>query len=167
MRTETPSASPRRSPPARRTTAPAGSGIASAGRAHGCGLQDLVGSAEFPVLTFEDLEALTLLGGQPRPVATVDFGSTNPLAKRLGRDPELVGDRGDRTDFLRVPASSCKWLQPLTSRSLQEPRRGSSSDTVPSVSNRPVKDGFVVSRESPSYHLGLFIASYVDEPEFV
>src|SRR4029450_4307197 len=48
------------------------------------------------------LDALTLVTGHPRAQPIIGLGVPDPLAQRLGRDPELVRDGGDRGPLRRV-----------------------------------------------------------------
>jgi hypothetical protein len=60
------------------------------------GLQDLIRPTQFADLTLQRLQPLALVSGQPWPQPIIGLGPTDPLAQRLRRHPELVGDRGDR-----------------------------------------------------------------------
>src|SRR4029453_6172119 len=57
-------------------------------------LQFLIPPPQLAVLPLQGLQPCTLVAGQPRSEAFIGLGPTDPLAQRLGRDAELVGDRG-------------------------------------------------------------------------
>jgi len=89
------------------------------------------------------LQTLTLIAGHAGPQAVIGLGPPHPVAQRLVRDAELGRDGADRahasgahpgarTPCARparaAPAGTSPvwpWLQPLTSRSLQESQGGS------------------------------------------
>src|SRR5829696_9945560 len=55
-------------------------------------LEDLVGAPQLPVLALEFLDPLRLGARHAGPRAAVDLGLAHPLAHRLGRRAELLGD---------------------------------------------------------------------------
>src|SRR5690348_12103548 len=59
-------------------------------------LQDLVRPAELAVLPFELLDPLALGRRQAAPGAGINLGLADPLADRLGPDPQLAGNIGHR-----------------------------------------------------------------------
>src|SRR5690606_35295522 len=63
-------------------------------------LQDLVGTAQFPVLTLELHDPLRIHSGGTRPVAGVDLALPDPVTQRLPINTQPVSDPGDRTVLL-------------------------------------------------------------------
>src|SRR5579859_777349 len=60
-----------------------------------CGLQDLVGSPQLADLALKLGDPLLLCGRDAWALAAVDLGMLDPIAQRLGPNPELTGDTGD------------------------------------------------------------------------
>src|SRR5947207_842580 len=90
------SARPRSAPSApRRTRSSSGARVELPREESRRRLEDLVGSAEFPVLSLELGDARSLFGAEPGPVPAVDLGLADPLAEGLRADVELPGDAGD------------------------------------------------------------------------
>src|SRR5437016_3790546 len=67
-----------------------------------CQPQDLVRPPQFDVLAFELFEPRAFVRGQPGPPAAITLGLPHPAPQRLGRAPDLRGDRGDRRPLRRV-----------------------------------------------------------------
>lgn len=64
--------------------------------------QDLVRAPQLDVLAFELLEPRAFVRRQPGPPTPVTLGLPDPAPQRLGRTPDLLGDRGDRRPLRRV-----------------------------------------------------------------
>ena len=60
-----------------------------------CG-SDLVRPPQLDILTFELLEPGPFVRRQAGPPAVVPLGLPHPVAQRLGRAPDLLGDQRDR-----------------------------------------------------------------------
>jgi len=58
-------------------------------------LEDLVGPSQLAVLPLQLDQPPALLGGQPWPLTLVDLGLLDPIAHRLGPNPELTSDAAD------------------------------------------------------------------------
>src|SRR5437899_1908213 len=108
--------------------------------------QVLVRPPQLDVLAFELLEPRAFVRRQPGPLAAVTLGLPHPAPQRLGRTPDLLGDRGDRRPLRRVflgvlehhPHRSLAHLRGKPARSRHDPilSRDGASDKPGAVHRR-------------------------------
>src|SRR5882757_851805 len=90
------SARPRTGPCCRRCSGPSlVSAVELRPEENRCGLEDLIGPTQLPVLLLELGHAPALVGGESGAAAGVDLFPLHPLAQRLDADAELGGDLRD------------------------------------------------------------------------
>src|SRR4029453_16798981 len=58
--------------------------------------ENLIGALQFDILAFQVLQALTLVGRQPRSLARVTLGLSNPPSQGLDAASQLLANRSDR-----------------------------------------------------------------------
>jgi hypothetical protein len=98
------------------------------------------------------LEPRELVRRQAGPAASVTLGLPHPAARRLGRTPDLLGNRGNGPLRARTPSvppapgppgktgSLSSWPHPLREWSLRETRRGSSHRRAVAVGDAGHRD---------------------------
>src|SRR5690606_4967703 len=72
------------------------------GKIRRCLAQDLVGLPQLAYLALERLHPHPLVRRQARPQPLVTLGTAHPVAQRLGRAPDLPGNRLDRRPLRTV-----------------------------------------------------------------
>jgi hypothetical protein len=139
------------------------------------GLQDLIGPPQLPDLPLQRLQPLALIAGQPRAEAIIGLGPTDQLRSVSCQLPNLAAIEqiaAPARDARPGPPTPCpppapaapadtspvwSWLQPLTSRNLQETRGDSHTQpNQPAQRQTEAHIGQIFSklglRDAPGYH---------------